>query len=169
MTKDNLICMAQIVGVHGIKGMLKLKVFSDTPDDLPDYAPLYDETGKEYKFLTYNAHGNIYLAALDAVKDRTQAEKLRGTKLYVSRDRLPAIEDEGTYYYKDLMGLAAKDADGALIGKIINIANYGAGDLLEIKPVTGASYYVPFTNAVVPNVDLAKKEATVIVPPGLLD
>lgn len=165
----NLICMAEIVGVHGVKGMIKLKVFSDNPDDLPDYAPLRDETGKEYKFLTFNPHQNIYLASFEEIKDRTQAEKLRGTRLYVSRERLPQINDEDTYYHVDLIGLAAKDADGGAIGKIINIANFGAGDLLEIKPLKGASYYVPFTKAVVPHVDIAKKEATVIVPPGLLD
>jgi len=169
MTKDNLICLAEIVGVHGIKGMLKIKAFGDNPDDLPDYAPLCDDTGKEYKFLTYNPHGNIYLASLAGVTDRTQAEKLRGTKLYVTRDLLPAIKDEGTYYHTDLIGIAAKDESGTVIGKIISVGNFGAGDLLEIKPVKGASYFVPFTNAVVPHVDLAKKEATVIVPPGLLD
>ena len=169
MADKNLICLAEIVGVHGVKGMLKLKVFSESPEDLPDYAPLCDETGKEYKFLSFNPHQNIYLAAFDGVTDRTQAEKLRGTKLYVPRERLPQIKDENTYYHADLVGLVTKDGSGAAFGKIINIANFGAGDLLEIKPLKGASYYVPFTNAVVPQVDIAKKEATIIVPPGLLD
>ena len=166
----HLICMAEIVGVHGVKGMLKLKVFSDSPENLPDYAPLCDAAGKkEFTFLTFQPHQNIYLVTLENIKDRDQAEKLRGTKLYIPRDRLPEIKDKNTYYYADLVGLAAKDANGAVIGKIIQVANFGSADLLEIKPLKGASYYVPFTKAIVPNVNIEKKEATVLVPPGLLD
>ena len=162
--------MAEIVGVHGVKGMVKLKVFSGAPEKLPDYAPLCDAAGKrEFKFLTYQPHQNIYLATLTEIKSRDYAEKLRGTKLYVPRDRLPKIKDQNTYYHVDLIGLAAKSADGTVIGRIIQVANFGSGDLLEIKPVKGASYYVPFTKAVVPAIDLEKREATVLVPPGLLD
>lgn len=166
----NLICMAEIVGVHGVKGMLKLKVFSETPEKLLDYAPLCDAAGKrEFKFLTFQPHQNIFLATLDDIKDRDAAEKLRGTKLYVPRDRLPRIKDKDTYYHVDLIGLTARGEDGAVVGRIIQVANFGSGDLLEIKPLKGASYFVPFTKAVVPVVDVEKKEATVIVPPGLLD
>ncbi|MCE9507774.1 MAG: ribosome maturation factor RimM [Alphaproteobacteria bacterium] len=164
-----LILMAEIVGVHGVKGMLKVKVFGDDPGKLVDYQPLCDASGKKFSFLTFQPHQNIYLAALEGVSDRTAAEKLRGTKLYVPREALPQIKDKNTYYHVDLIGLTAKDADGAIIGKIIQVANFGAGDLLEIKPLQGASYYVPFTKAVVPNVDMAAREATVIVPHGLLD
>jgi 16S rRNA processing protein RimM len=169
MTTD-LICMAEIVGVHGVKGVLKLKVFSDAPENLMDYMPLCDAAGnRKFNFLTYQPHKNIYLATMDGVSDRSAAEKLRGARLYVPRELLPAIKDKNTYYHTDLIGLAAKDAAGVPIGKIIQVANFGAGDLLEIKPATGASYFVPFTKAVVPRVDLASREATVIVPHGLLD
>jgi 16S rRNA processing protein RimM len=162
--------MAEIVGVHGIKGMLKLKVFGDDPGKLPDYMPLCDASGKKkFNFLTFQPHQNIYLATLEGVADRTAAEKLRGTRLYVPREALPRIKDKDTYYHMDLIGLTARDAEGAIIGSIIQVANFGAGDLLEIKPLQGASYYVPFTKAVVPNVDMAAREATVIVPHGLLD
>ena len=166
----NLICMAEIVGVHGIKGMLKLKIFSEAPEKLMDYAPLCDAFGlKEFKFISLQPHQNIFLCMLEGIDNRTAAEQLRGTKLYVPRDRLPKIKDKDTYYHVDLIGLAAKASDGAVIGKIIQIANYGSGDLLEIKPVKGASYYVPFTKAIVPHIDIEKKEATVIVPAGLVD
>ena len=167
---SDMICMAEIVGVHGVKGMLKLKVFSDAPEKLMDYTPLCDAAGeKKYKFLTFQPHQNVYLATMDGVKDRTAAEKLRGTKLYVPREHLPKIKDKDTYYHADLIGLTAKDADGAVIGKIIQVANFGAGDLLEIKPLKGASYFVPFTKSVIPEINVEKREATVIAPPGLLD
>lgn len=162
--------MAEIVGVHGIKGMLTLKVFSDTPEKLMDYMPLCDASGqKTFDFVTFQPHGNIYLITLEGITDRTAAEKLRGTQLYMPRERLPKIKDKDTYYHTDLMGLTAKSPEGEALGRIIMVANYGAGDLLEIKPPKGASYLIPFTKAIVPAVDLEKREATVIVPPGLLD
>ncbi len=170
MKDDTLICMAEIVGVHGVKGMVKLKVFSETPEILPDYAPLLNAQGEEvFELLTYAPHKNVWLATLEGVTDRTQAEKLRGTKLYVPRDELPEIEDDHTYYHADLIGLTAKDAGGAEIGRIVNVANFGAGDLLEIKPLTGATYYIPFTTEIVPAIDVKARTATVLVPAGLLD
>jgi 16S rRNA processing protein RimM len=165
-----LICLGEIVGVHGVRGMVKIKVFSDAPENLLDYMPLCDASEKrQFNFLSFQPHKNIYLVTLEGVPDRTAAEKLRGTKLYVPRKKLPKLKEKNTYYHTDLIGLAAKDPDGTLIGRIIMVANYGAGDLLEIQPVKGASYLVPFTTAIVPNVNLEKKEATVVIPPGLLD
>ncbi len=162
--------MAEIVGVHGVRGALKMKVFSSDPERLADYAPLCDASGHPAFTLTsLQPHGTIFLATLEGVEDRTAAEKLRGTKLYVPRERLPDIEDEQTYYHIDLIGLGVKDEQGEDLGKIINVVNFGGGDLLEIKPPKGASYYLPFTKANVPHVDLGQKEATVIIPPGLLD
>lgn len=168
--KDDLVCMAEIVGVHGVKGMLKLKVFSDTPEKLLKYSPLCDAHGvKSYDLLTYAPHKNIWLATLEGVADRTAADKLRGVKLYVPRSRLPKIKSADTYYHSDLVGLTARDEKGADIGKIVSVANFGAGDLLEIKPLQGPTYYVPFTREIVPGIDLDAGTATVLVPPGLLD
>lgn len=166
----HLVCLAEIVGVHGVRGIVKIKVFCDNPDDLPGYAPLCDATEKrEFRFASFQPHQNIWLAEIEGLSDRTQAEKLRGTRLYVPRDRLPHIEDDSTYYHVDLVGLAVKDADGTTLGTVLKVENFGAGDLLEIKPPKGASYYLPFTNANVPKVDIARKEVTVVIPPGLLD
>jgi 16S rRNA processing protein RimM len=162
--------MAEITGVHGIKGFVKLKVFSDDPEGLADYAPLCDSSGKRsFRLLSVQRHGNTWLAALEGVTDRTAAEKLRGTKLYLSRDQLPKLDARDTFYHADLIGLAAKTPAGKRLGAIIAVVNFGAGDLLEIKPAKGTSFYVPFSKAVVPDIDLAKGEATVDPPPGLLD
>ncbi len=162
--------MAEIVGAHGIRGLVKLKIFSDDPEAIVDYAPLCDAAQKRtFEINELTLHGNIWLAELDGVTDRTMAEKLRGTKLYASRDQLPDIKSDNTYYHADLIGLAAEYPDGRPLGKIISIANFGAGDLLEIKPLKGSSFYVPFTHAVVPKVDIAAKKVTVDPPPGLLD
>lgn len=162
--------MAEIVGVHGIKGFVKLKIFSDDPESLADYAPLCDPSGKkEYTLLSLQQHGNIWLAQVEGVKDRTAAEKLRGTKLCVPRQDLPEIKTENTYYHTDLIGMEARFPDGKTMGKVIQVANFGAGDLLEVKPPKGASFYVPFTSKIVTEVNLAKKQVTIDPPPGLID
>lgn len=162
--------MAEIIGVHGIKGVVKLKLFGDNPAALTDYAPLCDSKGQTtFKLLSLVQHGTIYLAEIEGLKDRTAAEKLRGTQLFLPRAGLPEIKADKTFYHADLMGMAAKGADGAAMGRVVTVANFGAGDLLEIKPLKGASYYLPFTDACVPHIDLAAREITIVPPPGLLD
>lgn len=169
MTNDTKILMAEIVGVHGIKGQVKLKVFASDPMSLPDYSPFIDDAGKEIDITHIKQHGNIYLATLKDLRDRTLAEKLRGVKLYTGRDNLPDIAEEDTFYHSDLVGLAVKHTDGNPLGTLVHVANFGAGDLFEIKPQKGASFYVPFTKAIVTSIDLQKKEVVINPPPGLLD
>jgi len=167
---DNLVLMAEIVGVHGIKGWVKLKIFSADPEGLADFAPFYDaKRERTFELLTVQPHGNAYLGIIDGVTDRNGAEALRGTQLYLPRENLPDIDAEDTFYHVDLIGLAAQWPDGRPMGKVVNVANFGAGDLLEIRPLRGASFYVPFTNDIVPDVDMAQKTVTVDPPPGLLD
>lgn len=162
--------MAEIVGVHGIRGTVKLKTFGDNPDALVDYGPLCDAQQKRFFDISaLHVHGNILLADIDGLTDRTAAEKLRGTKLYLDRAMLPDIKDDKTYYHADLIGLTAKNPAGDFIGTVIAVANFGAGDLLDVKPAKGNSFYVPFTDAIVPVVNLDKKELTIDAPPGLLD
>jgi 16S rRNA processing protein RimM len=168
--KNDLILMAEIVGVHGIKGWVKLKIFSTDPENLADYAPFCDaKQTKTFDIESIHPHGNTFLATLAGVTDRTAAEKLQGSKLYLTRDRLPDIDENNTFYHVDLVGLAAKWPDGRPMGKVTGVANFGAGDLLEIRPSKGASFYVPFTNDAVPDVDMQNKTVTVNPPPGLLD
>lgn len=162
--------MAEIVGVHGIKGMVKLKTFSSNPEGLADYAPLCDSEGNpSLTILSVKQHGSTWLATLEGVSDRSAAEKLRGTRLYIPRARLPDITQENTYYHADLIGLAAKFPDGRDMGRIASVANFGAGDLLEIKPLNGTSFFVPFTNKNVPEIDIERKLAIIDPPDGLLD
>jgi 16S rRNA processing protein RimM len=167
---DHLVLMAEVVGVHGIKGWVKLKIFSADPEGLADFAPFYDATGKRtFDLLAVHPHGNIFLGVFDGVNDRNAAEALRGVKLYLPRENLPDIDADDTFYHVDLIGLAAQWPDGRPMGKVVNVANFGAGDLLEIRPLRGASFYVPFTNEIVPDVNMAQKIVTVNPPPGLLD
>lgn len=162
--------MAEIVGVHGIQGWVKLKIFSDTPESLLDYASLHDpDKNRDLRIQEITQHGNIWLAKIEGIADRTTAEKMRGTKLFLPRVALPEIKQDNTYYHADLIGLTAQYPDGKVMGKVIAVTNFGAGDLLDIKPPKGNSFYVPFRNEIVPEVNLTEKTVTIDPPPGLLD
>jgi len=106
-----------------------------------------------------------FVVRLSGVADRTAAEKLTNTDLYVPRDRLPAIDEDGTYYHADLIGLAAETQDGVALGKVTGLFNFGAGDLIEIAtPQGGEPMLLPFSNAVVPEVDLKAGKITIVLP-----
>lgn len=162
--------MAEIVGVHGVRGMLKIKFFGDDPNTLLDLGPLFLSDGvRTLSLLSLAPHQNIFLAEAEGVADRTFAEKLRGQKLYLPREKLPAPAQKDAFYHVDLIGLSVKNDKGEKVGRVVHVANFGAGDLIEIKPLKGASYFLPFKDACVPKVDLDAKEITVILPPGLVD
>lgn len=164
---NTLLLMAEIVGVHGIRGAVKLKVFGDDPETLME-KPLSDGAGKSYDITRIAPHGNIYLADIKGVSDRNASEKLRGVKLYMPRAELPKIRRKDTYYHADLIGMTALWPDGKVMGKVIAVANFGAGDLLDIKPGKGNSFYIPFTDSAVPEVNVAEKTLVVDPPEGLL-
>lgn len=166
---DNLLLMAEIVGVHGVKGDVKLKLFGEDPKLLLKNQIL-DAKGQPLCTLTRaKGDANMCVAAIDGVTDRTQAEKWRGRKLYLTRDALPKIKKKNTFYHVDLMGLEARHVDGHVMGRVIGVANFGAGDLLDIKPPKGNSFFIPFRDEMVPEVDLDGGFVTIDPPPGLLD
>ena len=121
------------------------------------YGPLESEDGtRRFEIEALRPAKDHFVARLAGVPDRDAAEKLTNIKLYVSRDRLPPIEDDETFYHADLIGLAAVTPDGAALGKVTAILNFGAGDLVEIKPAGGGEpLMVPFTDAAVPEIDMA--------------
>lgn len=159
------VLLGEITGVHGIRGEVVIRAYTEDPSGLAAYGPLQTEDGKhmlEPKVLRVSTKGVI--ARLKGVEDRTAAEKLKGTKLYVARERFPqAAENE--FYHADLIGLTAADPNGAVIGTIIAVHNFGAGDILEIRHTgTRQSELVPFSGATVPEVDIDAGRAVVIMP-----
>lgn len=163
---EKRICLAKITTAHGIKGQVKLHVYTEDPQSLEDYGPLFtSETGTATLKITLASPMNkFWLANIEDIADRTAAEKLRGTELWVDRDKLPAPE-EGQHYHADLIGLPAQDDQGSEIGKIIAVVNFGAGDLLDIQPPDASSFYLPFTKDYVRAVN--DGSVTVYVPEGL--
>jgi len=154
MSNSELICVAAIAGAFGVKGEVKLKSFTDMPENCVSYGPLLSKAGQVV--LTPASHRLVKGAVAikcPEVKSREAAEALKSTKLYVPRANFPAPEED-EYYAADLIGLAVKYTDGKRIGKIIAVEDFGAGDLLEIKPKDGKSFYHPFTLAATPKVDI---------------
>ncbi|MBW8882721.1 MAG: 16S rRNA processing protein RimM [Asticcacaulis sp.] len=154
-SKPNLIFVAQVGAAHGVQGEFKLISHMDDPVSVLEYSPLLDEEGRPALIITRaREHKGALLVFAEQAPDRTAAEKLKGLKLYVDRGDLPDT-DEDEFYLTDLIGLKVFGVDGAEIGRVANVDNFGAGDLLDVRPLAGAGFYVPFTQDYVPEVDIA--------------
>lgn len=160
------ILLGRITGAHGIRGEVMIHAYTAAPEDIGAYGPLSDASGArlfEIKIVRVTAKGVV--ARLAGVGDRNAAEALKGVELYVERDRLPAA-GEGEFYHADLIGLAAVDPEGKPVGQIVAVPHYGAGDLLEIRLAgSGRTELIPFTDAFVPEVDIANSRVVVVLPP----
>ncbi len=155
-------CLGRIAQAHGIKGLVKLRPYGEDPQRLAGDM-FTSETGDQTLTITLkNSLGKYYLAEIDGVSDRDQAEALRGIELWAARDILPEIENKDEFYVEDLIGLTALNADGQEIGKVISVENYGAGDLLDIQPPNGETYLVPFTKENVPDIDMDTRKITIV-------
>lgn len=164
-SQDRLILLGQITGVHGIRGDVIVRTYTGDPASIAAYGPLTDKAGSRPLTLSVvRVSDKGVVARAKGVSDRNAAEALKGRELYVVRSKLPKT-DEAEYYHADLIGLAAVTLEGADIGRIIAVQNYGAGDLLEIKMTGGGdTEFVPFTNACVPDVNISAGRVTVVMP-----
>ena len=158
------VCVARIGAAHGVRGAVKLWTFTEDPFAVTRYGPLATKDGARAFEVAHAREGKGHLVAtLKGVTSRNEAERLNGLELYVARDKLPAT-DEDEYYHTDLIGLAAVTTADAPLGKVVAIHNFGAGDIIEIAPPSGATMLLPFTNAVVPTVDIAGGRVVIEVP-----
>jgi 16S rRNA processing protein RimM len=158
------ICIARIGAPHGVRGAVKLWIFTEDPLAVLRYGTLATKDGARQFVVTHarEAKGHL-VATLRGIATREDAERLNGIELYIAREKLPAT-DEGEYYHADLIGLAAFNAAGEPLGRVTAIHNFGAGDIIEIAPPHGATMLLPFTNAVVPTVDLAGGRVVIELP-----
>jgi 16S rRNA processing protein RimM len=151
---------------HGVRGEIRLQSFTADPRSIADYSPLMDKSGaRRFVIQAVRPQGkDMLVARVDGVGDRESAEALRGVELYVAREFLPK-PDEDEFYLADLEGLRAETADGVLLGRVVAIHNFGAGDILEIAPPQGESLLFPFTKSVAPLVDVAGGRIVIAPPP----
>jgi 16S rRNA processing protein RimM len=142
---DKRIALAAVAGAHGVKGELRLKLFSDSIESLSRHKKVH-VGGVERRLLSVRDAKNP-VARLDGIDDRSAAEALRGSLIEVDRSALPPLE-EGEYYYADLIGLPAVDNGGRKLGSVVAVENYGAGDLLEIEAEDGSRSLIPFKSGI---------------------
>lgn len=167
---NDRVCLGVIVGAQGVRGEVRIKPFTAEPEDIGAYGPVSDAGAtRVFEMKIRGQTKGVVIAALKGVVDRNAAEALKGTELYVDRARLPAPEDEDTFYHADLVGLAAEDENGKPVGQVAAVFDHGAGDVLDIRLADGKLITVPFTKAVVPVVDLAAQRIVVTMPEGLVD
>src|SRR5712672_3203588 len=158
------VCVARIGAPHGVRGAVKLWTFTEDPLAVTRYGPLMAKDGARQFEVTHAREAKDHLvASFRGVTTREEAEKLNGIELYIAREKLPATDDD-EYYHADLIGLAAVTSANEPLGRVIAIHNFGAGDIIEIAPPQGATMLLPFTNAVVPAVDLANGRVVIELP-----
>ena len=152
---ENPVLMAVIGAAHGIKGELRVKTFTGDPLALGGYGPLFARDGRRFELIDVRPQGTVVVARFKGVGDRSAAEALTGTELFVDRAVLAADLDDEEFYHADLVGLSVVDEQGTQIGKVAAVLNFGASDILEINGPGLKGALVPFTKAAVPTVDLA--------------
>jgi 16S rRNA processing protein RimM len=158
------ICVARIGAAHGVRGAVKLWTFTEDPLAVKHYGPLMTKDGARQFEVTHarEAKGHL-VATLKGIATREDAERLNGVELYIARDQLPET-DQDEYYHADLIGLAAVTSTDEPLGRVTAIHNFGAGDIIEIAPPHGSTMLLPFTNAVVPTVDIAGGRVVIELP-----
>lgn len=173
------VLLGVIVGAHGIRGQLRIRSFTGEPAAIFGYGALLGkrrdtEAGRSLTLRPVGTakggkpKGEVVLATLDGVADRTAAEALKGLRLYVSRDALPALEED-EFYHADLIGLVVDQVAGGQLGTVKAVHDFGAGDVLEVTREEGGTVFLPFTMAVVPVVDIAGGRLVADPPAALLE
>jgi 16S rRNA processing protein RimM len=169
MGASSHVLVGVIVGAHGIKGEVKLKSFTSDPSSIGRYGPLQNKSGEVFEITKIKPAKDGFLATLKGVTTRNQSELLRGTELFVPREKLAPLKTTEAYAH-DLMGSEVVREDGSVLGKLIAMPNYGAGDLLEVELDGKAeTLLIPFTSHFVPQTDFTSGRITVILPEGYLD
>jgi 16S rRNA processing protein RimM len=158
------VLLGVVAAPHGVRGLVRIKSFTEDPMAVGAYGPLSDEAGKkEYRIEALSAARGAVLARIDGIADRTAAEALRGLRLYVAREVLPEA-GEREWYEADLVGLSAIGRDGRDWGKVIAFHDFGAGPVMEVS----GGVMLPFTDAAVPEIDIEGGKVVVDPPAGLL-
>ena len=155
---DNDICVGVITSVNGVKGYVKIRSFTDQPSDIAKFDFIFDPESKQnFQISVVSSKKDYFIGKIVGINNRTEAEKLRNTKLYIKRSALPNVSEE-EYYHADLIGTEARSEEGVIVGTIKNIVNFGAGDILEVYDKTSENtVYYPFTKQFVPEINITQK------------
>lgn len=162
--EDRKVCVGRFVGAHGVRGLVKLRSFTEDPDSIFAYAPLTEEKGdRVFTIAKKSVAGDLFLVSVEGINTKESADQLRGDGLYIPRSLLPPPR-EGEYYEADIVGLKAIDQTGKEYGKILGLFDYGAGPFLEIGTEKKDSFMLPFTSVFVPSIDVDAGKAVIFIP-----
>jgi len=163
------VCVGVITGPQGVQGVVRIKSFTEVPEDIAGYGPIEDEAGRRrFELRLVGTAKGVVIGRLSGIEDRNQAEALRGLRLYLPRSALPQTGPD-EYYHTDLIGLEAVLRNGTPVGRVRAIHDFGAGDTLEVARPDAQPIMVPFTHAIVPVVEPQEGRLVLDPPPGLLD
>ena len=166
MPGGSRVCLGQIGAAHGTNGEVRLRSFTREPQAIAAYGPLETEDGRVLLIESLRPAKDCFVARLSGISDRNAAEQLTNERLYVPRERLPPPGDADEFYHADLVGLSVVDPAGEVFGTVVAIHNFGAGDLIEVKPDgVSKTELVPFDAMHVPAVDIAAGKIVVVPSP----
>ena len=167
--QNDQICVGAFAGAYGVNGQLRLKSFCADPATIVDYSPLMGEAGKrQFTVSLDQSIKGALVVSVAGIASKEDADALKGQRLFAHRDQLPALPDD-EYYHADLVGLTVLDTGGSRLGTVHAVQNHGASDLLEITVEgSSATILLPFTNAVIPTVDLAAGRIIADPPEGAM-
>lgn len=163
------VCIAALAGAFGVRGEMRLKAFTSEPEDVASYGNVSIEDGKKDFAITLTGQTTkgALVVRLSGVATKEQADALRGTRLYVERERLPDLPDD-EFYHTDLIGLEVFDTGGVALGFVKSVLNHGASDILEVQVQGGsATVLLPFTQEAVPTVNIKAKRIVADPPDGV--
>ncbi|GAC1563651.1 MAG: ribosome maturation factor RimM [Beijerinckiaceae bacterium] len=166
-----LILVGMFGAAHGLRGEVRLKSYTADPAAIGTYGPLQDAAGaRVFTIKTLRGVGkDMFVARLAEIADRDTAEALNGTELFIARSKLPPAKDEDEFYQADLIGLRVENENGEVLGRIVALHDFGAGDILEIAPppeaASKATAMLAFTRALVPVVDITGGRIVVAIDP----
>jgi len=160
--KSKDLLLGVVIGAQGLKGELKVKTFTEMPENLSAYGPLHTRDGRTFTVADLREANGLAIVNFEGVGNRDAAEALKGAELYVSRATLPGTGEQ-EFYHADLLGLRAEDELGRSIGKVIAVHNFGAGDVIEIARDNG-TVLMPFTREIVPTIDLEQGRMVIAAP-----
>ena len=160
MSKKNLIEIGSFVGVHGIKGEVKLKSFTEIPENIFSYKEIFIESSENpIKLELIRKFKQIFVCKIENVETRNDAENFKGLKLFVSRESFPKLADE-EFYYSDLLNFQVYNLNKESFGKVISLENFGAGLLAEVKK-NNKTFYLPIGKDFLKKIDYKDKQVII--------
>jgi 16S rRNA processing protein RimM len=166
MPDEGKICVGQFAGAHGVRGLVKLRSFTEDPDAIFSYTPLTSGE-RRFSISKRSASGQYFVVSVEGIGDKEAADQLRGDKLYVPHSLLPETR-QNEFYEADLVGLTAVDTTGKTYGKVLAVFDYGGGPFLEIGTSKKDSFMLPFKTAFIPEVHVNEGWVLVVVPENWL-